>query len=199
MSVHYGTQKGGSLGAMHWFALTVKPRHEVAAAAHLLAKSLEAYAPVRRQRRRWSDRVKLIEAPLFPRYIFCRFQFEDRLKVLGTSGVNSIVSFDGAPCPVSDQEIETIRRIASASDISIEPWPYVQIGQRVRICEGLLSGVEGILVKVKGTCRVVVTVEAMQRAVALEIDLNSLEPTVERKAMSNADGSAGRLFTSRSA
>jgi len=164
---------------MNWFALTVKPRHELAVAEQLAAKSLAAYVPLYRRRARWSDRVKIIETPLFPRYVFCRFQFEDRLKVLRTFSVSSIVGFNGVPCPISENEIETVRRIALSSHLSIVPHPFVRVGQRVRICEGPLIGVEGILEREKGTCRVVVTVEAMQRAIALEIDASLLEPIEE--------------------
>src|SRR5258707_15878791 len=77
-------RKPGLSTRMHWFALTTKPRHEMAVVKQLTAKSIEACVPVYRQRRRWSDRTKIIESPLFPRYVFCRFQFEDRLKVLRT-------------------------------------------------------------------------------------------------------------------
>jgi transcription antitermination factor NusG len=187
---------------MDWFAITTKPKHEMAAAEQLNAKSVEAYVPIYRERRRWSDRTKIIEAPLFPRYLFCRFQFEDRLKVLQTFSVYSIVTFNGTPCPISESEIETVKRIALGCDLSIAPHPFLRVGQRVRVCEGPLSGVEGILAKEKGTCRVVVTVEAMQRALAVEIDPNFLEPVAERNGLGSEhkipglgrmlDGTAGR-------
>lgn len=84
---------------MHWYALTVRPQHEKAVADQLQAKALESYVPLYRARRRWSDRSKTIELPLFSRYTFCRFSFEQRLRVLQTPSVVSIVGFGGKPCP----------------------------------------------------------------------------------------------------
>src|ERR1039458_584693 len=92
-----------------WFVLTVKPQHEKAVAEQLRAKSLEEYLPLYQARRRWSDRVATVELPLFPRYVFCRFSFENRLQVLQTPSVSSIVSFGGKPCPVEHREIETVQ------------------------------------------------------------------------------------------
>jgi transcription antitermination factor NusG len=107
---------------MHWFALTVKPQHERAVAEQLKVKSLEGYVPLYHSRRRWSDRTKLIELPLFPRYVFCRFQFEDRTKILSILSVTSIVGFGGMPCPVSEKEIATIKSLAG-SGLPIAPSP----------------------------------------------------------------------------
>jgi len=156
---------------MHWFALTVKPRHEKAVTEHLSARSLEAYAPVYRERRRWSDRVKTVELPLFPRYVFCRFSFADRLKVIGMPSVQSVVGFGGEPVPVPDEEIDAVRMLVG-SGLAVAPWHYLRIGQRVRIREGPLSGLEGILAREKSGYRVVINVELLQRGVAVEIDRN---------------------------
>ena len=154
---------------MHWYALTVRPQHEKAVADQLQAKALESYVPLYRARRRWSDRSKTIELPLFSRYTFCRFSFEQRLRVLQTPSVVSIVGFGGKPCPVSDQEIASIRQIVG-SGLPMSPWPFVRVGQRVRICRGVLEGMEGILSREKSGFRVVVNVELLNRAVAVEID-----------------------------
>jgi len=154
---------------MHWFALTVKPRHERSVAEHLVARSLESYAPVYRERRRWSDRTQTVELPLFPGYVFCRFSFADRMKVISLPSVQSVVGFGGEPAPVQDEEINAVRTLVG-SGLAVAPWHYLRIGQRVRICEGPLSGLEGILVREKSTCRVVINVELLQRAVAVDID-----------------------------
>jgi transcription antitermination factor NusG len=156
---------------MHWFALTVKPRHEQAVAEHLLGRSLESYAPVYRERRRWSDRIRTVELPLFPRYVFCRFAFADRLKVIGMPSVLSVVGFGGEPAPVQDGEIDAVKTLVG-SGLAVAPWLYLRIGQRVRICEGPLSGLEGILAREKSGYRVVVNIELLRRAVAVEIDRN---------------------------
>jgi transcription antitermination factor NusG len=156
---------------MHWFALTVKPRHEKAVAEGLLARSIESYAPVYRERRRWSDRIQTVELPLFPRYVFCRYTFADRLKVIRVPGVQSVVGFGGEPAPVQDAEIDSVKALVG-SGLAVAPWHYLRVGQRVRICAGPLSGLEGILTREKSGYRVVINVELLQRAVAVEVDRN---------------------------
>ena len=158
-----------SQAARPWYVLTAKPQHEKAVAGQLRARSLEEYLPCYRSRRRWSDRIAEVELPLFPQYIFCRFTFEDRLKVMQTLSVRSIVSFGGKPCPVDHREIERIQAMC-ASGRPIRPWPYVGVGQRVRVCAGSLEGLEGILAREKSTCRVVVNMELLNRAVAVEVE-----------------------------
>jgi transcription antitermination factor NusG len=144
---------------MNWFALTVRPQHEKAVAERLVAKSLEAYTPLYKATRRWSDRAKTVDLPLFPRYVFCRFGFDDRLKVLGTPSVISIVGFGGKPAQVSDSEIEAIQTVVG-SGLPYQPWPYLRVGQRVRILGGSLAGLDGLLVREKSACRVVVNSRA---------------------------------------
>ena len=160
---------------MHWYALSVRPQHEKAVADQLQAESLEGYLPVYRATRRWSDRSKTIELPLSSRYVVCRFNFEQRLRVLQTFSVTSIVGFAGKPCPLSDQEIASIRRMVGSS-LPLSPWPFVRLGQRVRICRGSMEGVEGILSREKSLYRVVVNVELLNRAVAVEIDRDMVCP-----------------------
>lgn len=159
----------------HWFALTVKPQHETAAFRALESKSLEAFHPFYMANRNWSDRTKRIEAPLFPGYVFCRFRFDRRLPVLTTAAVTSIVGFGKAPCPVGDEEIASIRAMVDSGCL-LEPWMGLKVGQRVRVERGVLAGVEGILTNVKGSYRVVVTVELLQRSVAVEIDRAWITP-----------------------
>lgn len=152
-----------------WFALTVKPQNEKAVAEQLQSKSLEAYVPLYRARRRWSDRVKILDLPLFPKYVFSRFAADRRTSVLRTPGVTSIVSFDGKPCPVREEEIEAVKMMVG-SGMPLTTCECLQIGQRVRICDGAMSGLEGILVREKSGYRVVVNIELLNRAVAVEIE-----------------------------
>jgi transcription termination/antitermination protein NusG len=154
---------------MNWYALVVRPQHEKAVAASLAAKALDSYVPLYRDRRRWSDRVRILELPLFSRYVFCRCSFADRIKVLGTPSVVSMVSFNGRPEPIPDVEIESIRTMIGSS-LPIAPWECLRVGQHVRICDGPLTGVQGILVRERSLYRVVVNVELLQRAVAVEVD-----------------------------
>ena len=159
----------------NWYALTVKPRHERAAAQNLRQKGLEDFSPVYHDRRRWSDRTKDLEMHLFPGYVFCRFTYAQRLQVLNTPSVTSIVSFGKMPVPVADTEIMAVRAIV-ASGYPARQWPYLQAGQRVRIEEGCLAGLAGTLVREKDVCRVVVNVDLLQRSVAVEIDKEAIRP-----------------------
>ncbi len=157
-----------------WFVLTTRTQHERVVSEQLTAQSLEAYVPLYRSRRRWSDRVKIIEAPLFPQYVFCRFPFESRLKVTGIPSVVSIVGFGGIPAVVRQEEIDILRRLEGQDQVM--PWPFLRVGGRVRVCDGPLAGLEGILVREKAAYRVVVNIEMLQRAVAVEIERDLLQP-----------------------
>ena len=159
----------GRDASAQWYALTVKPRHEKAAAQNLRLKGLEDFSPVYRARRRWSDRIKELELQLFPGYVFCRFSYARRLDVLNTAGVTSIVGFGKTPAPVDDSEILSVRAIIESGYPAL-PWPYLRVGQRVRIQEGCLAGLAGTLVREKDVYRVVVNVELLQRSVAVEMD-----------------------------
>jgi len=156
-----------------WFALSVKPQHEKAVAERLIAKSLQSYVPLYRERRRWSDRVQTVELPLFSRYVFCRFSLPDRVIVLSTPSIRSIVGFGGKPAPVRDEEIDALQAMVG-SGLPVAPWRYLHIGQRVRICEGPLSGLEGILARERSGYRVVVNVELLHCAAAVEVDRDSV-------------------------
>ncbi len=161
----------------HWYAVTTKPRYESATARHLRSKGFDELAPVYRIRRRWSDRFKEIDHPLFPGYVFCSFTFEQRMQVLSTPGVTSIVGFGKQPAAVDDSEIAAIRSIVD-SGARAWPWPYLQTGQRVRIEDGCLRGLTGTLVRENDCWRVVVNVELLQRAVMVEIDRDLLRPVL---------------------
>lgn len=152
-----------------WFALNTKSRYEDFVARQLFGKGYEVFLPVYKARRKWSDRVKQIELPLFPGYLFCRFDPQNRFPILTTPGVIQIVGLGKTPIPVDESEISAIRTAVS-SELTREPWPYLQIGQKVRVQCGPLSGVEGILVYIKGARRLVLSVTLLQRSVALEVD-----------------------------
>ena len=120
-------------------------------------------------KRRWSDRVKLLELPLFPGYVFCRLDPLVRLPVLTTPGVLSIVGSGKEPIAIPEKQIDDVRRIVQ-STTSAEPWPYLECGDSVTISDGPLRGVEGILAMVKNSCRVVVSITLLQRSMAVEVD-----------------------------
>jgi transcription antitermination factor NusG len=152
-----------------WFALQVKPRHEKAVAEALRLKGLQEFCPQYLAVRRWSDRVKRLTLPLFPRYVFCRFDRRDALLALTTPGVTSILGVGKRPVPIADAEMQTLQAIVQ-SNTPAQPWPFLRIGQSVHLESGPLAGLRGILLEFKSQCRVVVSVTLLQRSVAVEID-----------------------------
>lgn len=151
-----------------WHAIRVRPRWEKIVADALQGKEYEPFLPLYRKRSQWSDRTKEIDLPLFPGYVFCRGNFAGRPRIVTTPGVIGILNFAGIPAVISDSEIEAIKAINS-SGIRAEPWPYLREGQRVRIRSGVLAGMEGILIRTKSDCRLVLSVEALYRSIAVEV------------------------------
>lgn len=152
-----------------WFALRVKPRWEKTAARVLQGKGFEEFLPTHKSKRRWSDRIKEVELPLFPGYLFCRMDPRERLPVLTTPGVLEIVGFGKKPAPVDDHEIAAIQSVVNLG-FGVTPWPYLRTGNRVEIVCGPLKGLEGIFLEWKQPQRLVVSVTLLQRSVAVEID-----------------------------
>jgi len=152
-----------------WFAVMIRCGQAKSASKTLERLGYEQFLPVQAVRRQWSDRVKVIDEPLFPGYLFCRFDPQDRLPILTAPGVISIVSFGKTLLPVDEGEVETIRRLLG-SRTRVSPHPYLKAGKRVRIERGALAGVEGILVEVRNEYRVVASITILQRSVAVEID-----------------------------
>jgi len=156
-------------GQFPWFALRVKSRHEHNVSAALSGKGYEWFLPLYKSRRAWSDRIKEIQLPLFPGYVFCRFDPQYRLPILTTPGVAGIVGTSRRPIPIDESEI-TALQAAVHSGLPNYPWPFLQIGRRVRLECGPLRGLEGILVDFKGAHRLVLSVALLKRSVAVEVD-----------------------------
>lgn len=158
-----------------WFAVQVTPRHEKKVDAILQQQNYGHFLPMCRMRRKWSDRVKVIEQPLFPGYVFVRTQSCSVGKVHRTPGIIRILSFGGRPCPVPDTQIEALRRIID-SKCDICPIPYLAIGQKVQIITGPLSGLTGIISHFKNRGRLIVSVDLIMRSIVVEIDGNEAAP-----------------------
>jgi transcription antitermination factor NusG len=156
-------------GSHSWFAVEIRHNRERAVADLLQARDLETFLPTYTEPRQWSDRVKLTELPLFPGYLFCRLSGERRMPILTTPGVRRIVSFGTKPVPVPEGEIEAVRLFIN-SKLNVQPWPFLEVGQRVKIQKGPLAGVEGIIQEFRGQYRVVVSISLLQRSVAAEMD-----------------------------
>jgi len=152
-----------------WFALQVRTRWESSTAVLLSGKGYEALLPTYRAKKRWNGRLREVNAPLFPGYVFCRFDAQKRLPILVTPGVIAVVGRGRVPLPVDASEIAAIQTVVS-SGVRAEPWPYLEIGQRIRIEQDALAGLEGILISFKGSHRIVVSVTLLRRSVALELD-----------------------------
>jgi transcription antitermination factor NusG len=128
--------------------------------------------------RKWSDRTKEIQQALFPGYVFCRFDYENRQPVVMTTGVTQVVGNGKSAIPIADAEIEALQ-VAVGSGIATQPWPYLRTGEFVQINYGHLAGLQGILVNFKGNHRVVLSVTLLQRSLALEVELEWLSPVAE--------------------
>jgi len=159
-----------------WYGVRVRPKSEARASCELSARGLEAFLPTRRLRRRWSDRMKTLDVPVFPGYLFCRFDAGERTRVLDAPAVIQVLGVGGTPTPVSETEIQAIQTMVT-SRLLLTPWPYLRSGQRVRIDHGPLAGVDGIVAKAEdGKPRVVVSVTLLQRSVAAEVERDWIEP-----------------------
>jgi len=152
-----------------WFALQVRSRYENIITAHLSGKGYEWFLPLYKCRRRWADRFKEFECPLFPGYVFCRLNPLDRRPILIIPGVSLIVGVGKTPIPIDETEIAAIQATVKSGLLS-QPWPYLQIGQRVRIGYGPLCGLEGILLDFRGQHRLVLSVTLLRRSVAVQVD-----------------------------
>lgn len=161
--------------AEKWYAVRVKSRTEKSVATMANQRGFEEFLPVYESRRRWSDRIKAVEVPLFGGYVFCRLNAEYRLPLLTIPGVLHIVGLGKVPIPVDDAEIAALQA-ASVLGIQAEPWPYLKVGERLRLDRGPLAGVEGLLVEIRNSYRLVLSVSLLNRSVAVEIDRDWATP-----------------------
>lgn len=158
-----------------WFAVRVKSRTEKSVAAIARFNGFEQFLPLWQSRSRWSDRVKSIQLPLFPGYVFCRIDPKCRLQLLTIPGVQYIVGAGKTPLPVNDTEIAALQ-VAAQSGLSAEPWPFLKAGQRVLLKEGPLAGLEGLLIEVRKNYRLLLSVSLLNRSVAVEIERDWVTP-----------------------
>ncbi len=156
-----------------WYAAYTCANHEKQVAQQLQRRSVEGFLPLYESVRRWKDRRVRLKLPLFPSYVFVHMALRDRLKVLQVPGVANLVSFDGHPAPLSDQDIEAIRACL-AGPHPIQPHRYLQRGQRVRVLSGPLAGLTGIVVRQKKTTRFVISFDLLMRSVSVELDSSDL-------------------------
>lgn len=158
-----------------WFAIRVRSRCEKLAAADLETKGFQVCAATAPHRRVWIDRVRVIEMPLFPGYIFGRFGPGDRTEIQRGAGVAGIVGAGGTDYPIADSEMDSIFSLLR-SGVAVYQTPFFHVGARVRVRNGPLSGVVGVLQQIKNGYRLVISVDFLQRSVAVELDMEAVEP-----------------------
>jgi transcription antitermination factor NusG len=170
-----------SSDGQRWYALQVRARWENSTASQLSGKGYGTFLPTFKGKRGRNGRSKEQTMPLFPGYVFCQFDVFNRLPILMTPGVLAVVGRGRIPIHVEDSEIASLQMMIS-SGLPAEPWPYLEVGQRVRIEEGALSGLEGILVSFNGGSRIIVSVSLLRRSVSLEIDRFSVGPVPSQRS-----------------
>jgi transcriptional antiterminator NusG len=191
-----GSEKSGSVRITlfqnqpnhSWYALHIRSRHQQYVAEALNLKGYEIFAPSYRVVHQSGDRKKIVEKPLFPGYMFCALDPNERLPVLTVHGVISILGTGSRLTPVEPEEVESVRRMVQAG-VPTEPYQLLEPGVALRIEHGPLRGVRGVLVTHRGSRRLVITVGLLNRSIAAEIDSHSVttvsfpRSTVEAQAL----------------
>jgi len=172
-----------SLPLGSWFPVQVLQRQEKKVMSFLEYKGYEILLPTRRSRAGKCRDKSQMEVPLFPGYLFCRVQPSASGMILTTPGVIRIVCFGGKPCAVHDEEIDAVCRIAS-SGVAVHPFPYCEVGHRVRVTSKPFAGIEGVVVQVKKENRLIISVDAIMKSISIALDAEDVEPV--RTAVTNA-------------
>jgi transcription antitermination factor NusG len=171
-----------ALSQAHWYAAYTCAKHEKRVAAELGMREVEHFLPLYSSVRRWKDRRVQLDLALFPVYVFVRLALTDRLRVLQIPSVVRLVGFGGLPTALPDEEMEILRK-GLCQGLRAEPHPFLTIGRRVRITAGPFAGLEGVLKRKKSNLRVVVSLELIQRSVAVDVDAADVQGVVSaRKA-----------------
>jgi transcription elongation factor/antiterminator RfaH len=156
--------------ARHWYAIYTRSRHEKLVAEQLAQKNITIFLPLQIEVHRWQDRYKKVEMPLFRGYVFAQFDHESavRTSILRTSGVVRIVGFGQEDAPVPGEQVASLQRLLETRQM-VHRHRYLQVGERVKVINGAMAGLEGILVRVKKQDRLVISIELIRQAVAVEL------------------------------
>lgn len=163
-----------SAESIAWCALYTRHQHEKAVAKVLTCKGFEVFLPLYKTAKSWSDRTKVLTLPLFPCYVFMRGGVTRRLDVLATPGVHMILRCGEDVAAIPEEEINALRKVVTGLQ-HVEPHPFLKCGGRARIMRGPLEGIEGILIRRKNLCRLILSVEMMAQSVAVDIEASDLE------------------------
>src|SRR6266702_7516405 len=164
----------------HWYAAYTRAQHEKRVAAELVARGVEHFLPLYSSMRRWKDRRVQLELTLFPGYVFVRLALRERMRVVQIPSVVRLVGFGGLPTALPDTEMKILQSGLSQGP-NAEPHPFLAVGRRVRITGGPFAGLEGVLKRKKSNLRVVVSLELIQRSVAVDVDAADVEGVVSAK------------------
>ncbi len=165
--------------SLQWYAVHTRSRHEKAIAARLDSQAMETFLPLHRSRHTWKNGVHAdVDAPLFPCYLFARIDIRDRLHLLQTPGVLGFAAASARPTAIPNEEIALLR--TATEKLKAEPHPYLNCGDWVRIVAGPLAGMAGVLMRRKQEYRVVLSIEAIMRSIAVEVSEFEIEPDERR-------------------
>jgi transcription antitermination factor NusG len=157
-----------------WYAAYTRANHERRVAEQFVERGVENFLPQYESVRKWKDRRVRLQMPLFPGYVFVHLALQNRLKVLQVPGVAYLVGFAGKPAAVPEEEFARVRGYLDKG-LRAEPHPYLRAGRRVRVRSGPLEGLEGIVLRRKNGNRLVISLELIQRAMAVDLDGADLE------------------------
>jgi transcription termination/antitermination protein NusG len=171
-----GTAPIPAIETENWYALHTRPRHEKLVVQRLAERGVETFLPILNEVHRWSDRKKTVQLPLFSCYVFAKFvaNRQERLRVLRVGGVLALVGSRGEGSPIPAEQIEAVHSVVD----SALPWaahPFLRLGERVRIRSGALDGLEGILVSCNGSQSLVISIDAIQRSLAVRVEGYQIE------------------------
>lgn len=161
--------EGGRDGVVGWYALYTRHQHEKCIAQHLGNLGFDVFLPLYREVHQWKDRRKVVVLPLFPCYVFFAGDLNRMFEILNVPGVCSLVSSGGKVSCIASTELDAVRR-AVASRLPVEPHPFVQQGERVRVLGGPMAGVEGVVARRKGSLRLVLPIRMLNRSVSVEVE-----------------------------
>jgi len=167
--------ESGIPDASSWWAVYTRHQHEKVVADMLATKGFEVFLPLYESTRRWKDRRMVLSLPLFPCYLFVRGGLDHKLQVVTTPGIHMILYRGNQVAIIPDREIEAIQR-AVDGPCSVEPYPFLKCGTRVRVIRGALEGVEGILIRKKNLFRLILSVDMLAQSVSVEVHASDVEP-----------------------
>lgn len=158
-----------------WYAVYTCANHELRVSDQLGSRGVEHFLPQYESVRRWKDRKVRLHLPLFPGYVFVYLALQNRLCVLQVPGLVRLVGFDGHPAPVPGEEVARVREFLNRG-FRVEPHRYLQVGRRVRVKTGPLAGIEGMFVRERNRCRIVLSMDLIMKSIAVEVDTADIEP-----------------------